>query len=80
MSIARCLVFLNKQNYEKILKKEAFDRSQFGNQSCFRNERINAKSFKWSPQFVIPTEGTFEFDFVYIQRGVLSELNQLDDD
>jgi hypothetical protein len=75
MSIARCLVFLNRLNYERILKKEAFDRSQYGNQSCFRNERHNAKSFRWSPQFVIPTEGTLEFDFVYIQKGVLREDN-----
>ena len=58
------LLFINKQNYDRILKGEAFDRSPQGTKSCFRNEQINKGGFKWSPAFVLPTEGTFEFDFV----------------
>ena len=66
--IAKCLLFINKQNYDKIVKGEAFDRSPQGTKSCFRNEQINKGGFKWSPVFVLPSEGTFEFDFVYFSQ------------
>lgn len=63
------------------MKGEAYDRSQWGNKSCFRNETINKGSFKWSPAFVLPANGNFEFDFVYMppSRG-LKESDQMDED
>jgi hypothetical protein len=51
------------------VKGEAFDRSPQGTKSCFRNEQINKGGFKWSPVFVLPSEGTFEFDFVYFSQS-----------
>lgn len=70
--IAKCLLFINKQNFDKISKGEYFDRSSYGTKSCFRNESINKGNFKWTSAFVLPVEGTFEFDFVYLppSRGL----------
>jgi len=38
-----------------------------GNKSFFRNEKINGKSFVMSPEWQLPTNGVFEFDFMYLQ-------------
>ena len=79
--VAKILLFINKQNYDRIVKGEAFDRSQWQNKSCFRNEKINKGSFKWSPAFVLPPNDNFECDFVYLppSRG-LREEDQISDD
>jgi hypothetical protein len=37
-----------------------------GNKSFFRNEKINGKSFVLSPEWQLPTNGIFEFDFMYL--------------
>jgi hypothetical protein len=65
-------LYINKLNFDRITKGEVFDKSQFGNKSCFRNEMISKGVFKWSPQFVLANDGIFEFDFVYLPpaRGV----------
>lgn len=47
-----------------IVKGELKDRSQFGNKSCFRNERHNNAKFLWKPEWILPQTGNFEFDFV----------------
>lgn len=47
--VVKCLLFINKQNFEKIAKTEAFDRSALGTKSCFRNEKINKGVIKWTP-------------------------------
>ena len=39
--IAITLIVKNKQAVKRIQAGERADRSQFGNKSCFRNERIN---------------------------------------
>jgi hypothetical protein len=79
--VAKILLFINKSNYDKIVKGEAFDRSQYGNKSCFRNEKINKGDFKWSPAFVLPVIGNFEFDFFYMppSRG-LKESDEMEED
>lgn len=52
--LAKCLFYINKTNYERILKAESVDKSQSGNKSCFRNERVNKGDCKWTPGFVLP--------------------------
>ena len=76
--VAKVLLYINKQNFDRIVKGEAFDRSQWGNKSCFRNETINKGELRWSPAFVLPQTGIFEFDFIYLtpSRG-LKEAHQL---
>ena len=39
---------MNKKVFAAIKAKETVDRSQQGNQSCFRNERINGFKFEMS--------------------------------
>ncbi len=64
LEVTKCLLYINKCHYERITKGDSIDKSQLGNKSCFRNEKINKGEFKWSPSFVPPEQGTFEFDFV----------------
>lgn len=62
--VAKYLVAINKKVNAKIVAKECADRSQNGNQSCFRNERINGVRFVMHVgSWRIPTTGLFEFDF-----------------
>jgi len=57
---------MNKSIFKAIKAKEVVDRSQVGNQSCFRNERINKEKFKMSQTWKLPDQGIFEFDFVWM--------------
>ena len=62
--VAKCLVAINKRVNAKIVAKKMCDRSQMGNQSCFRNERVNNCKFvmhvsTWN----VPENGIFDFDF-----------------
>ena len=57
---------MNKKVAAMIKAKEIVDRSQRGNQSCFRNERISGGKFEMSPTWKLPSAGTFEFDYVYM--------------
>ena len=52
--------------YAMVKAKECVDRSQVGNQSCFRNERINNFKFEMSQNWRLPDNGILEFDFVYL--------------
>ena len=62
--IAKVLMVMNKKVTAMIKAKEIVDRSQVGNQSCFRNERVNGFRFDMSPTWKLPASGTFEFDFI----------------
>ena len=62
--IAKQLIVINKRVYTKIVAKERCDRSQDGNQSCFRNARINNWKVAMHPLlWKLPERGIFEFDF-----------------
>lgn len=62
--VAKNLVAINKRVYAKIMAKEMVDRSQMGNASCFRNEKVGGKKFEMHPLcWRLPTQGVFEFDF-----------------
>jgi hypothetical protein len=63
--VAKVLLVMNKKVYAMIKAKEITDRSQKGNQSCFRNERVNGFKFAISQTWKLPNTGTFEFDFIY---------------
>ena len=56
---------MNKKYYAMVKAKERTDQSLQGNQSCFRNERVNNFKFEMSPTWRLPDQGIFEFDFVY---------------
>ena len=43
--VAKILLLLNKQVYNKIVAGELKDRSQFGNKSYMRNEKLNGGPF-----------------------------------
>ena len=62
--IAKVLMVMNKKVFAMIKAKEMVDRSQVGNQSCFRNERINGFKFEMSQTWKMPASGTFEFDYI----------------
>ena len=62
--IAKTLFLIYKKNYQLIKDKTIADRSQRGNQSCFRSEKVNGHQVDMSPMWKVPTTGTFEFDFV----------------
>jgi hypothetical protein len=62
--IVKNLVLRNKEVHAKIMAKELCDRSQMGNKSCFRNERVNGRKFEMSNGWNMPDTGKFEFDFV----------------
>lgn len=79
--IARSLIAINKRVNAKIVGKERFDRSQNGNQSCFRNERINNLKFVMHvPSWRLPETGIFEFDFqCFDQHPSADEVTSRDD-
>lgn len=62
------LIVINKEAFKKIAAGEKADRSQFGNKSCFRNEKINCQSFLMSNEWVLPDQGILECDFVHLQN------------
>lgn len=69
--VALTLLMLNRK-YKQIIEGGdakryiGTDRSKYGNLSWFRNERISGVSFIYDENFVLPTHGTFEWDFVYL--------------
>ena len=77
--VAKLLLILNKQVYNRILAGDLKDRSIHGNKSYMRNEKISGGSFVWTPDFQLPTMGNLEFDFVYIvpnRPKAEDEINQ----
>ena len=64
--VAKVLMVMNKKAYTMIKAKEIVDRSQIGNQSCFRNERINNYKFEMTQTWKLPNTGIFEFDFIHM--------------
>ena len=74
--VAKNLIVINKGVAAKIAAKEIVDRSQHGNSSCFRNERINNYKFDASHPWntwAVPQQGIFEFDFVMFGSQPLVE-------
>ena len=65
-NIAKNLLVVNKKMYAAVKAKESVDRSQIGNQSCFRNEKVNNFKFEMTPTWRLPDQGIFEFDYVYL--------------
>lgn len=49
------------------------DRSQAGNKSCFRNEKYNGVRFTYSTEWILPQQGEFEFDFVFLMKKPTDE-------
>lgn len=58
--VAITLLMFNRK-YKLLVKQgDVTDRSKFGNQSCFRNEKISGASFMYTEDFILPHHGTFE--------------------
>ena len=74
--VANTILLLNKQFYAKVKAGEYKDRSQFGNASCLRNEKVGGGVLLWTPDYVLPHIGKFECDFIYMvpNRPSLEEL------
>lgn len=73
--VAKSLMAINKRYNAKIVAKECFDRSQTGNQSAFRNERINGLKFAMHVgTWKLPDRGLFEFDFYCFDQQPTGEL------
>ena len=64
--VAKCCLVKNRSAFDAVCRGELPDTSKEGNKSCFRNERIDGGKFVWSPEWVLPKTGTFEFDFIYL--------------
>ena len=64
--VANIILLLNKQFAIKVKAGEFKDRSQKGNASCLRNEKVSGGSFTWTPDYILPQIGNFQFDFVYM--------------
>jgi len=64
--VAKMLHLLNKQFAVKVKAGECKDRSQKGNLSCFRNEKVNGGHIVWSPDYVLPSIGNFSCSFIYM--------------
>lgn len=61
------LIVLNKEVNKLIQGGTMADRSAHGTKSCFRNEKLNGMAFDLdSSEWVLPSSGVFEFDFVYL--------------
>ena len=74
--VANTILFLNKQFFAKVKAGEYKDRSQFGNASCLRNEKVGGGVLLWTPDYVLPHLGKFECDFIYMvpNRPSLDDL------
>ena len=63
--IAITLIVQNKQVIKRISAGERADRSQYGNKSCFRGERLNGQSFQVTQEdWGLTESGVLEFDFI----------------
>ena len=49
--IAKIILILNKQVFNLITAGELKDRSQTGNKSYLRNEKLSGGLFQWTPDF-----------------------------
>jgi hypothetical protein len=78
--VAKLLMVMNKKVYAAIKAKEITDRSQKGNLSCFRNERVNGYRFTLTPTWKLPSTGTFEFDFVQMAERPLEAQQSTPDE
>lgn len=64
--VAMSLLMYNRK-YKLLVKQgDITDRSKMGNQSCFRNEKLSGESFTYTENFILPSHGLFECDFVYL--------------
>ena len=77
--VANTILLLNKQFFAKVKAGEYRDRSQNGNASCIRNERVGGGIIQWTPDYVLPKMGNFEFDFIYM-APVRPTIDQATDD
>ncbi len=64
--LAVTIIVMNKEASKRIIPGEKADRSQVGNKSFFRNEKFNSKTFVMTPDWQLPHNGVFEFDFMYL--------------
>ena len=64
--VANTILLLNKQFFAKVKAGEMKDRSQRGNASCLRNEKVGGGFITWTPDYVLPHMGNFEFEFIYL--------------
>lgn len=78
--VANVILLLNKQYYLKVKAGEHKDRSQRGNASCLRNEKVGGGAFLWTPEFVLPHIGRFECDFIYLVPNRPSKAECLNED
>jgi hypothetical protein len=70
--LALSLMLIDLEHSKKIARGERTDRSQKGNKSCLRNEVINGLTIMdgYKPgEFILPTQGFFEFDFVFLPHN-----------
>lgn len=77
--VAITLIVMNKEAMKRVAAGERADRSQMGNKSCFRNEKFNTKAFIMTGDWVLPQNGVFEFDFMYL-LDVPDQKNVIPDD
>ena len=78
--VANIILLLNKQFHLKVKSGEFKDRSQKGNASCLRNEKVGGGEIFWTPDYVLPHMGNFEADFTYLVPNRPSKANASSDD
>ena len=78
-TVAKTLILINKQFYAKVKAGECKDRSQKGNLSCLRNEKVSGGNFIWTPDYVLPDYGNFQCSFIYLAPNRPNKADQLPD-
>ena len=78
--VAKMLLLLNKQFAIKVKAGEFKDRSQKGNLSCLRNEKVSGGPFVWSPEYVLPHIGNLQCSFVYMVPNRPTQAEQMRED
>lgn len=63
--VAVTLLMFNRK-YKQFVEQGNPDTSQMGNLSWFRNEKTNGVPFVYNEEYVLPEQGYFEWDFVYL--------------
>jgi hypothetical protein len=71
--VAMTILVLNKEAGKRITAGEKVDRSKYGNKSCFRNESLNGMTITIDNEWILPKNGTVEWDFVYLVDRPSSE-------
>lgn len=64
--VAVTLLMFNRKYKLIVDQGDVTDRSKNGNRSCFRNEKLSGVSFNYDENFILPTHGTLECDFIYL--------------